>query len=314
MKRHVLRLLLFFSGFALFAQAIPSYYIYIAPVGGVGKGPEDNAFFAGSLAAEVIANNHVITGRQSRSEFTIVPELGPMPGQAGQLFIFRIALTDSKTKNIITEQELIYSSLEEADNLLKVMASSAFSAITALHWEMDAWRNKWLYIGGSVFWAPRIYHGEDRSVQMVNFGGSILAEVQFLDFMSAEVGVTLVPDWFGILGMEGNEYQDWILEFPVLLKFPLKPATYYMIEPYGGIHINIPMYNISNLPLFSWKAGLQYGVKAEQGIIFIDGSFSMDIGKKPSTTRKTDGAEISFNRYMISLGLGYKFGFLTRYK
>jgi len=314
MKKYVLCLWVFLCGFALYAQNIPSYYIYIAPVGGVGKGPEDNAFFAGSLAAEVTANNHVITGKQSRSEFTITPELGPMTGQAGQLFLFRITLTDSKSKKIITEQELVYSSLEEANGLIKVMTDSAFSAITAMHGEIDAWRNKWLYLGASFFWAPRIYHGEDRSVQMVNFGGSVSAELQFLNFMSAETGLTMVPDWFGIHSMEGNEYQNWILEIPVLIKFPFKPAAYYMIEPYMGLHINIPIYNVSSFPLVSWETGLQYGVKAGPGIFFISASYATDIGTNPSTVRKTDGVRIPFSRNMINLGVGFKYGLFTRYK
>jgi hypothetical protein len=312
MKKCALWILLLFCGFPLFAQTTPSYYIYIAPVSGVGKGPEDNAFFAGSLAMEVTANNHVITGKQNRADFTLTPELGPI-GQNGQLYLLHIALTDSRTRQIITEQELIYSSLEEADSLLRVMADSAFSAIAAMHGEMDAWRNKWLYLGGSVFWPPRIYYGDDQSTQMVNFGAGILLELQFLNFMAVETGVTLVSDWVGVSDTKGDKYRDLVLEIPLLLKFALKPAAHYMIEPYGGIHANFSLYKVGRLPLLSWRAGLQYGVKAGQGILFIDACYSMDIGSS-SLTRKRDNATIRYDRYMINLSLGYKYGFLSRHR
>jgi hypothetical protein len=311
MKKHILWLLLLFSGFTLFAQTIPSYYIYIAPVSGIGKGPEDNAFFAGSLAGEVTANNHIITGRQNRSDFTITPELGPMPGQAGQLFVLHITLTDRKTKKVITEQELIYASLEEAEGLLKVVISSSFAAIAAQHEELVAWRNKWLYFGGSVFWAPRIYSGYEQSVHMVNLGAELFTELQFLDFMSVETGVTMAPDWVGVMGMEGEEYLDWVLEIPLLLKLSLKPALYYMIEPYAGIKANFPMYNVGRPPRFSLLAGLKYGVKAGQGIFFVDASYSMDIGSSKKK-RKSDNVTIPFKRYMINIGFGYKFGVFNR--
>jgi hypothetical protein len=311
----VLALLL--AGFPLFAQGY-----FIMPVSGAGKGPEDNAFFAAYLARQVSANSHIINERQDRADFIITPELGSWPGQNSSepLFFLRITLTDNKTKKIINEQELIYSTLENADNLVKVAAGSIFSGVIPIYGEGGSgsddgdvyeWRDKWLYLGGAFFWNPRIYYGYGQSVQMMNFGAGIFGELQFLNFLSVEASVTMTPDWIGIQGMVGDEYRDWILEIPVLVKFILKPAAHYMIEPYAGIHVNIPLYGVSEIPMFSWRAGLQYGVKAGPGIIFIDPCFSMDLGDS-SITRISDKVTIPYSRYVLYLGVGYKYGFFSR--
>jgi hypothetical protein len=348
MKKCIVLALFLLAGFPLFAQS----YFFIQPVRGVGKGPEDNAFFAGSLAQEVTANNHFITGNQNRADFIITPELEPVSGRnlAGQLFLLRITIADNRTKKVITEQELIYSSLENADQLLKVLVGSAFSGAPEVAGAADAvgagnigniggagssgnignssgagnsgssasddsdinaWRGKWLYLGGTVFWNPRIHYGNAQSIQLINFGGGISGELHFLNFMSVETSATLATEWIGIQGMVSDEYLNWILEVPVLLKFVFKPAAYYMIEPYGGIHVNIPLSGVGQIPLLSWRAGFQYGVKAGKGIIFIDPCFSMDLGSS-SVTRISDNVTIPYNRYLIYLSAGYKFGFFTR--
>jgi len=313
MKKCVLWVLLLCAGFPLFAKNSSSYYIYIPPVGGLGKSPEDNAFFASLLAGEVAANSYMVSEDQDKANYILTPELSRIPGQrqSDQLYLLRVTLTDIKTNSVITEQDLIYSSPEEAESLLKVMLGNVFSVITAIHEDKNAWRDKWLYLGASAFWSPRIYQGSNQTAKMQNFGGSISAELQFMDFLSVETGVVLIPEWIGILYAKGVNNLDWILEIPLLLKYIFKPGTYHLIEPYGGIHANIPLSGVGSPPLISLCAGVQYGIKAGPGVFFLDARFSTDVGNY--RFNKTADNTVSYsNRYQIDIGLGYKFGLFPR--
>jgi hypothetical protein len=62
--------------------------------------------------------------------------------------------------------------------------------------------------------------------------------------------------------------------------------------------------------MFSWLAGIQYGVKAGPGALFIDARFAMDIGE--SAVEEPPGQYMAFQRYIIHLGLGYKYGISRR--
>jgi len=314
MKKCVLWVLLLCAGLPLFAKGPSNYYIYIQPVSGVGKSPKDNAHFTDSLAVEVTANKYKITENRDKANFILKPELSLLPGQkpSEQLYLLQITLTESKTTKIITKQDLFYSTQEEADSLLKVIMGNVFSAINEMYKEMTEWRNKWLYLGASAFWTPRIYSYKNKTTnKLLNFGGSVLAELQFLDFMSVETGAAAVPEWIGNLYGEGDDRQDWVLEVPLLLKFSFKPGTYHLLQPYGGIHANFPVYGVGSPPLFSWCAGLQYGIKAGPGIFFIDTRFSMNIGNYRLKSGG-DSTILYSNKYQIDAGIGYKFGLISR--
>jgi len=315
MKNFVLWVLLLYAGLPLFAKSSSSYYIYIQPVSGVGKSPEDNALFAGSLANQVTANNHILTENQNEADFILAPELSPIPGQkpSEQLYLLHIILTDSKTNSVITEQNLVYSTQEEADGLLTITMGKVFYLIADIHRIMTEWRNKWLYFGASAFWSPRIYSYKNKSTtKLLNFGGSVSAELQLLNFMSAETGAAMVSEWVGMLYADGVDRLDWILKVPFLLKFAVKPGRYHLIQPYGGIHANFPVYGVGSPPLLSWCAGLQYGIKAGPGMFFIDTRFSMDIDKYRLKTPGEASTILYNNRYQINAGLGYKFGLFSR--
>jgi len=60
-------------------------------------------------------------------------------------------------------------------------------------------------------------------------------------------------------------------------------------------------------------AGFQYGIKLGPGVLFIDPRFSIDMGKSSLNVDPAYGInELSFQRYIIHLGIGYKLGFFTK--
>jgi len=316
--------LLFCAGFPLSAKGPSGYYIYIQPVSGTGKSPEDNALFTGFLAGEVTANNHKIAENQETANFILTPELSRMSGQkpSDQSYLLHVTLTDKRTNTVIAEQKLIYSSPEEAGGLLKVMMGNVFSAITGTGTakpkdkpkDNTDWRSQWLYLGVSAFWSPRIYSGNVQSTKMLNFGAGVSAELQFLDFLSAETGFALVPEQIRTPYGNSVDKLDLILEIPLLVKYKyiLKLGTYHLFKPYGGIHANFPLYGDARPLLFSVCAGLQYGIKAGPGMFFIDTRFSTDIGNY-RVNKATDNTPIPFsNKFQVDVGIGYKFGFFSR--
>jgi len=331
------------AAFPLSARSSSRYTIYIAPVSGTGKGPGDNAFFAGALTAKLAANNVTAAGDPERADFILAPELSPMPGQkpSDNLYLLHVTLTERKTDTVIAEQKLIYSSPEETGPLLTIMMGNVFSAITGKRADTRAsaragttadkpaakpksrradkpaddtdWRSQWLYLGASAFWSPRVYSFNDtQSSELLNFGVGISAEVQFLDFLSAETGLTVVPEWLGALYVPGVDTLDLVLEIPLVVKYIFKPATGHALEPYGGFKVNLPLYGVARPPLLSLCAGFQYGIKAGPGALFADIRFSTDIGDyRFKKTANTETVPYS-NRLQIDIGIGYKFGLFPR--
>jgi hypothetical protein len=228
------------------------------------------------------------------------------------------------TDETMVELELLYETVDEIVGLFPDVVSILVFGIPEGAGEKDdldsivpedtgrkdEWRNKWLYLGASAVWTPRIYVGKDNSsTYLGSFGAGLSAELHFLNFMSFETGVKLASDWVATSQNAAGYYQDLLLEIPLLIKFVLKPGTYFMIEPYVGAQLNIPFFNITRPPLISLLAGLQYGVEAGPGALFIDGRFAMDFGY---STVGDPGRNAFYHRYIIHLGLGYKFGLFQK--
>jgi hypothetical protein len=78
-----------------------------------------------------------------------------------------------------------------------------------------------------------------------------------------------------------------------------------MLMPYLGINFNIALYGDTKPPPVAWRVGFQYGVKAGPGILVIDPWFSMDFGKSGIT----ENPFVQYQRYMMHIGVKYKYGF-----
>jgi len=173
--------------------------------------------------------------------------------------------------------------------------------------EIVAWDSMPWYFGGSVFLSPRLYAGDKLSSYYTGVGFGILAEYHFLEYLSVGTGVELAPDGIAASPNFGDEYWNAVLQIPLRLQGVFRPGR-FMLQPYGGIAFNIPLLPYTIPPLLSVQAGLQGGFKAGAGIAFADIRFAMDIGKSGlDKTRPNDTRQ--YDRYMIYLGIGCKFGF-----
>ena len=103
------------------------------------------------------------------------------------------------------------------------------------------------------------------------------------------------------------------------LKFPIKYFENFMIEPYAAFALPLMVSDIfHDFPPFALGGGLQFGTKGgKNGALFVDIKYMLcltdavmfnpygELFPKPSV--------IHYQRFVIGLGVGYKFGFIDRY-
>ena len=195
--------------------------------------------------------------------------------------------------------------------------------------EPVSWRNKWLYLRvsadvpvnyykvkpGGLLNGSHIYNEEpprqsrlDDQFIMVP-GATVGLEVQFLNFMSAAVNFEMrfadVSDYALIPGAS------------LQLKFPIKPARHFMLEPYiaGSYSMNMAEHSVS-FPAFAVGGGFQFGVKGgNNGALFLDVNYMHSLGEvraKNIVENYPKPDELHWDRFVIGLGIGYKIGFIDR--
>ena len=312
MKKNIICILLFCASFSLYAQT-RSAAIFVPQVTGTGAKPTDNDYFHKQLLNEVSYQNFILAKEIKDAEFNLVAKLSEkrdnVPRGVRQYNI-HLLLIDNKTGKTTAEGELIYEVTDDIKDLFPTLVSTLLNTIPESAGS-DNWRNKILYAGASAIWSPRIYSSESVATYLTGFGGGVFAEYHFLNFLSVEAGVEIATDNVKVTAKAKDSYSNLLLEIPVLIKYVNKPGDNFMLEPYAGIHFNIPFKEATKPPLISALVGFQYGVKLGPGIIFIDPRFSMDIGKSVLNTAASV-RPLSFQRYIIHLGIGYKFGFFTK--
>lgn len=315
----------------LSAQAGPGVSIFVPEITGTGSGPDDSVFFTQMLMMEVAARNYQLGETLEDSLYSMNGSLSPLvaeddaekyppPEEEDPLYTLHLALVENETEAVLIEQDLVYSLPEDVNSVLPVLVFTMLASIPPQALPppeparlSDYWRQKWLYFSAFGCWTPRIYIGTLHSTSMVNFGLGLATEIQFSNFMSFETGAEIAQDWVAISPNDNVEYRGHVLEIPAFLKLIFKPASHFMIEPYGGIQVNIPLNQLTVPPLLAWAAGLQYGVKAGPGAVFVDARFVMDIGDS-AAVMESDNTAYQYHRYVVKLAAGYKIGIFLREK
>jgi len=228
-------------------------------------------------------------------------------------YIFYLALVNNATDQAIGEQYIVYKIADESvSQLVSIMVQNMLSSIPSSELKVRSgsgdFRNKWLYLDAGVLWAPRLYSSVGQSISWLNFGAGINAEFHFMNFMSLGAGVQISQDWV-VVSKDVEEYQDLILEIPLTLRFVLKPAEIYMIEPYTGVYGNFSIQNKTNPSSFSWIIGCQIGVDMGPGMLVLDPRFALDFYE---SSIPESSLSSGYRRYLMQIGIGYKFGFISK--
>ena len=324
MKRYIVITIMLFTTLSLYAQTLnapevfpqpskPSASVYILPVTGLGGKPEDNAFFYNKLVSEVKEQSFILAKSLPESEFYYIGALSTSPDASaagGKQFVFRLTLLDTRTNQVQSEGDVVYESTEELGNAFSTLVYTLLLTIPETAGKNN-WRNKWVFAGVSAFWTPRTYAADSAAMHVVNFGGGVYGELQFLDFLAAGIGFEFTTDMLKVSANDKETPINYLLEIPVVIKHVIKPGEYFLLEPYAGIQLNIPFTTETKPPVISGLIGFEYGVKLGSGIFYIDPRFSIDLGKSvmdPESAYKG----LEFQRYIIHIGAGYKLGFFTR--
>jgi hypothetical protein len=320
-------LALCFQAGALFAQPV---FIFIPDVTGRGSAPDDPYFFTQMLIMETAARNYPPGESRDESPYSMNGTLSPVASEydelgADPLYSLHLQLVNNDSGEVLVEQELVYAWAEETNAVLPLLVFTMLANIPPPEPPAppepqviqaavsDAWRQKWWYFGGYASWGPRVYTGDYQSANLANFGFGLETEIQFLNFLSFEAGVELAQDWVVVSRDEEAEYRGHVLEIPALLKLVIKPGVHFMIEPYAGLQLNIPLNEITSPPPLSWTAGLQYAVKAGPGGFFVDARAAVDMGDS-TLARLPENTIYPYRRYAIKLAAGYKIGVFSRNK
>ncbi|GHT68241.1 hypothetical protein FACS1894110_15330 [Spirochaetia bacterium] len=191
-------------------------------------------------------------------------------------------------------------------------------------WEDQRWRNKWIYLTGYGstgfdYGFSKTHDGEDlaNTWYIPNvFGGGITGEFQFLNWMSVEAGAEIKSS-----KVDDDPYI--VIDFPLTLKFPLKPARHFMISPYLGAQYNMvfdenfKMVEKSNyIAPINFLVGAQFAVKAwSRGGFFLDIRYNMSFLNEIESLNEVEVFNKSMPYYYknsIEIGFGYKFGWRDR--
>jgi hypothetical protein len=336
MKTLLILTLMFSLCFPLLAQTTTrNIPVCVPPVTGNGVGPDDNDYITGLIIQEV-SGGFTVTETREDARYVFIGTLIPIDmyfsyNEDGSFVleedeeldvsrgshVLHLVLQDNYSGDILAEQDLVYSSLEDVNEIFSFLVLRLISSFFT--WAMpddnkpdpDEWRKKMLYFSVYALWTPRIYTGDTTAFHGANFGFGLSAELHLKYDLAVDLGLAITPDWvtlkWGVVTptIQGN-FQDVILEIPLSLLYTIRPAgAPLLLEPYAGIQFNIPLYGIARAFPVGWRAGFQCGMKAGPGIAYADVRFSMDFAK----SQLTEGTSIvEYNRYLFYLAVGYKYG------
>jgi len=333
MKKCLVLFLLTFSSLSLFAQTMREARIFVPPVIGSG-GQGDASFFYKQLTYEVVLQYYSLVRTKAGSDFELKgkielvserddlpeeevtrileedtddedPEKEKPPGRPGQ-YIFTLELIYNPTGQTIGEQYVIYNNTNTyVTNLVSVIVYNLLSIIPYME-QLDDWRSFKLFVGLSGMWAPRVYMGEEQSLNWTNFGLILQAEYGFLDFLSAGLEIQFVRDWVIVSQTDKEEFNDFLMEIPLSIRYIIKPLDYMMLEPYTGLQFNISLMGLTQPSVLSWFLGFQYGVKVGPGVLTIDPRITIDF------FNSIVQGDTLYNRNLIQISAGYKYGFFKK--
>ena len=177
------------------------------------------------------------------------------------------------------------------------------------------WRDRWIFVGFSAAWNPRLYIGETQQTNLGNAGLGFSLELQFLENVSLGTGFGVTQELIMVERPnrpgEYENYPDLTLELPVLVRIVIKPGANLMLEPYSGICLNFSLFGQTKPSQLSWVLGYQNGIKVGPGALFFDFRFSMDLSK--SSVQEREGIIApEYKRYNLAVGAGYKFGAIQK--
>jgi len=221
-------------------------------------------------------------------------------------YYFKLEMIDNRTEEVVGTQNFIFFTTDASvDKLISIAVYNLLSNIPEVPPKRGDSRDRWLYFDVSLVWKPSYYAGYE-AFDWLSMGMRLMTELHFLSFMSFGAGVQISQEQITSSTTTGG---DLILEVPATLKAVFKLSNKYALEPYGGASYNVALTEQIEPSMFSWFAGVQFGIKdiSETGMFVFDLRYLMDFDSPV-----IPGDSIDNQRYGIQLAVGYKFGVIQK--
>ena len=337
MKKYILLSLIIMTAVTVFAQSRSDIQVFISPVKGT---PAQAAYFLENFTMETTGAGYTVTKNISHADYVLNLEVTPNlisyddgtkeqapPGEKQN--ILNISLVREEDEAELLSFAYPFTELDEMYNynlylVYNAMANVPFTKPGDVeYW----WRNKWIYLRASFDYPVSFYQlksenrkiNPDNRTEQIPIGNNIIpfpavtfgVEFQYLKWMSTEVNFNL--------SFNDPMSSALIPAIQIEQKFPIKPSKHFMLEPYGAV--SFPMdtsSNVVNFPKMGVGGGFQFGVKGgNMGAFYVDINYIYYLGnvtEKNTDTHYSEPKKIDYNRFVLGLGIGYKFGIFNRGK
>jgi len=330
---------LFFTTFLLlaasfFADNIHHRYINIE---GSAYITDHYEFLMENFTLEAGAAGYIVTRSRNNAAHTLNFTVSPAIGSNNYQYVLKTSLFRNEDGFEIITMDLFFNNIDEVYEYTRTLFQNAALYIplnTAE--ELNEWKNKWIYLRASFDYpitfyllkSDGLYEGValyDNNIPPVVFdpigheviampGATVGVEFQILDFLSLELNLQV--SW-------GDTRSNLFINVAagLELKFPIKLDN-IAIVPYGVFIYPMNVSPIfSDFPLFAFGAGIQLCARAgRNGAFFIDVNYTFSVSDAVmhnpylATTNQLypNPPVIHYNRSVIGIGIGYKFGFFDR--
>jgi hypothetical protein len=343
MKKILFFTLLLLLAVSSFADNIHQRYLFIE---GSADRDDQFEFFMTNFVIEAVGAGYTITGNKNEAAHTLDFRVGPNTGPDSNQYVVKITLFRNEDGVEVITFDFFFTRLYEVYEYSRALFQNAALYIPVVTAEelsiaqglYHGWKNKWIYlrasfdypitfyllksnglVGGSLYEGPfssptDFFHIGNEIIAMP--GATVGVEFQLLDFFSLELNLQ-----FSMGDTRNNLFIN--AASGLELKFPIKFDN-IMLVPYGTFlyHLNVSSI-FSDFPPFALGAGLQLCARAgKRGAFFIDVKYMFSLSDAvmhnpflafpPDRQRFTQPPVIHYNRSVIGIGVGYKFGFFDR--
>ena len=346
MKKTLFFLILMSVAASSFAQNISNRFLFIE---GTAENEEHLQFFLEHFTIEARTRGYTIPKRKREAahtfNFSVSPNMimvngveRPAPPGDSQ-YILKISLINNKNNEESLSFDFFFTELSgmyEYTQFLFNRATVYIPPATVDQLVDRRWQNKWLYLRASfdypiVFNAlqPKGLGGGGQSAYGYDEDGITISDFQRLDHkIQPQPGLTvgLEFQFLKFMSLEGifkinmgdtSTYSFVNMSTGGHLMFPIK-TKYLIIQPYlaYNYHLNVsPLF--SKFPRHALGAGLQFAARGGRpGAFFLDVNYMHTFGDvamhNPYGKLTPYPLEIYYKRFVIGLGIGYKFGFIDR--
>ncbi|MDR2304891.1 MAG: PorT family protein [Treponema sp.] len=256
--------------------------------------------------------------------------LGDLAGE----YYLQLWLWDMDGSTMIYTDDLVYDDIDEAMETVPGLVEWLFSHIRERIIEIpavDVWPDPLFMLGARAGLSQRWYvkpNEKSPGASALNLEGGFSGALRLNSLFSVQLELLLTGDTLVYRGLESSssgpvlknkKYTNVSLEIPVLCKLNFRAGN-VRLSPLAGFYITAPLgetsyrdkdgttdtvsWSVSN-PL-GFTAGLEGAAPCGMGMIFAGLRYGRDFGVM---SINSEGRE--YGRNMLSLYLGYEFGFLN---